>query len=145
MTATSKPTNSKTPDIEATLDIPFINESTSNLSNIPPPPSAPMDDHLSTNLPSSLPSTIKPPPPSSARGKDLFDNIDLQLLWNHAITKDPSYQAVHASVSRGDRCLPPEVDAGTQMPDCALDEHGALTYREALWIPEHEPLRTIIL
>ena len=31
------------------------------------------------------------------------------------------------------------------MPDCTLEKCEALTYREAFWIPEYEPLRTTIL
>ncbi|KAI0999173.1 hypothetical protein K3495_g9023 [Podosphaera aphanis] len=55
----------------------------------------------------SLPKTtvIERPP----KGKDIFDEINIQILWDQAIKKDPSFKIVYSSVAKGERSLPSSV------------------------------------
>lgn len=82
---------------------------------------------------------------TAIRGSALFEELDMQLLWDAAVIKDPSFRALHAAVAQGDRSLPAGVEVDAQMPDCSLDERGALCYRGALWVPDSEPLRTTLV
>ncbi|KAI1004192.1 hypothetical protein K3495_g4021 [Podosphaera aphanis] len=79
------------------------------------------------------------------RGNSLFDVKELQTIWDQAIKEDPTYRKIYASVANEERSLPPSAPNSIQMPDCKLDEQLNLTYREALWVPEREPLRTALI
>ncbi|CCE31587.1 uncharacterized protein CPUR_05440 [Claviceps purpurea 20.1] len=102
----------------------------------PPAPAAPPDsDTFTPTL-----DTLHP-----ARGAAIFEDFEMQTLWDRAVSLDPVYRASHAAVHRGDRSLPDELDHKVQMPDCSFDERGALCYRNAVWVPDHEPLRTALI
>ncbi len=77
--------------------------------------------------------------------KALFDEKELQTLWNQAKVNDSLFHLIYTSVSNGDRALLPSAPNSIQMPDCSIDEQGNLTYRGALWVPEFEPLRTALI
>ncbi|KAI1006047.1 hypothetical protein K3495_g2170 [Podosphaera aphanis] len=79
------------------------------------------------------------------KGTNLFDVKELQTLWDRAIKEDPIYRKIYASVANEERSLPPSAPNSIQMPDCNLDEQLNLMYREALWVPEWEPLRTALI
>src|ERR1700716_2229534 len=63
---------------------------------------------------------------SLTRGDALFEDLDMQLLWDRAVVADPVYRTAHYAVARGDRSLPADVDKAIQMPDCSFDERGVL-------------------
>jgi hypothetical protein len=82
---------------------------------------------------------------SLARGDTLFEDLDMQLLWDRAVAADLVYRVVHYVVTRGDRSLPTNVDRVIQMPDCSFDERGIVCYRDIVWVPNHEPLCTSLI
>ena len=86
-----------------------------------------------------------PMPITEPTGKDIFDDIELQKIWNKAIKKDLDFKTLYNSVKNNDRSLPLSFSSSIQMPDFNIDERQALTYRGALWIPDWEPLRTALI
>ncbi|KAG6064454.1 hypothetical protein E4U32_000234, partial [Claviceps aff. humidiphila group G2b] len=54
----------------------------------------------------------------SARGAAIFENFEMQTLWDRAVSMDPVYRASHAAVHRGDRSLPDELESWTTKYRC---------------------------
>ncbi|KAI0991829.1 hypothetical protein K3495_g16358, partial [Podosphaera aphanis] len=107
------------------------------------PPEAPKIEALSKPIDQSPSLSISPTGPP--KGGQLFEELEIQKLWNKGIEKDPSFLDVYKSLERGDRALPHSVGTSVQMTDCSFDEKHALVYRGALWIPNWEPLRTTLI
>ncbi|CCE34682.1 uncharacterized protein CPUR_08618 [Claviceps purpurea 20.1] len=137
-----------------------------SLPQPPPPAPVPADDDevslpappdVSLSTPTDVPSLtpVAPPDPYTStpapdtlrpvQGSAIFEDFEMQTLWDRAVSLDPIYRASHAAVHRGDRSLPTELDHKVQMPDCSFDERGALCCRNAVWVPDHEPLRTALI
>jgi transposase InsO family protein len=75
-----------------------------------------------------------------------FDEPELQRLWSEGLSGDRDYYVIREAVRQGERQLPRHVVSAqsAQMADCTT--HGELVYyRERLWVPNHEPLRTALV
>ncbi|KJZ69090.1 hypothetical protein HIM_11524 [Hirsutella minnesotensis 3608] len=59
--------------------------------------------------------------------------------------EDEEYRNIHASVVQGNATFPSEYNLSVQIPDCEIDDRGALLRRGALWVPNWEPLRTALI
>ena len=79
------------------------------------------------------------------KGKHLFQEKEIQVLWDKSLKEDQNFHLVYTSVKNGDRSLPSSIREPVQMLDFALDHKKALTYRGALWVPDWEPLRTSLI
>ncbi|KJZ68287.1 hypothetical protein HIM_12322 [Hirsutella minnesotensis 3608] len=79
------------------------------------------------------------------RGAKLFFDSALQLLWDRGMIEDEEYRNIHASVVQGNATFPSEYNLSVQIPDCEIDDRGALLRRGALWVPNWEPLRTALI
>src|SRR6266516_3343830 len=66
-------------------------------------------------------------------------------LWTTALEQDKSFKEIRDAIERGDRRLPPQLKLQVTMAECSLDEKGRPRFRERLWAPEYEPLRTRII
>ena len=86
--------------------------------------------------PTRVSSSINGPP----KGIKLFEEPELQKLLNQAVEKDSSFREVYTSLERGDCLLPQSVGSSMQIIDCSFDDKHALVYRDALWVPNWEPL-----
>jgi predicted aspartyl protease len=65
--------------------------------------------------------------------------------WTTAVEEDITYREVARAVREGQRSLPSTRKIAVSLGDCGIDPLGRLTWRERLWIPESEPLRTGII
>jgi hypothetical protein len=75
----------------------------------------------------------------------LFEDDELQSLWEQARLTDTTYQAISQALKNGDRRLAAQLQVKTSLSECHLDERGLLCFRNRVWIPESEPLRTKII
>ena len=82
---------------------------------------------------------------SPAWGDALFEDLDMQLLWDCAVVADPVYCILHLMVTREDGSLPSGINRAIQMPDCSFDVRGVLGDRDIVWLPNYEPLRTSLI
>ncbi len=64
--------------------------------------------------------------------------------WEEAINEDERYQLAKECVKRGDRVFPKEAGFRVAIADCSVAD-DRLCYRERLWVPNSEELRTRIL
>ncbi len=69
----------------------------------------------------------------------------IEDLWTTALEQDKSFKEIRDAIERGDRRLPPQLKLQVTMAECSLDEKGRPRFRERLWAPEYEPLRTRII
>lgn len=75
----------------------------------------------------------------------LFDQADMQQEWARSRSQDPAYHAISNALHNGDRRIATEMGVKTSLSECHLDERGLLCYRQRVWIPESESLRTRII
>jgi hypothetical protein len=71
----------------------------------------------------------------------------IEERWDDAVKDDGVYQAVRAAVKLGSRTLPALVTKklAISIGDCTLSQEEKLLWRQRLWAPEDEPLRTSII
>ena len=68
----------------------------------------------------------------------------LRDLWKTAIKENPTYELLKNVIIRGNRRFPPDLYTSADITECAV-LNNYLYFRGALWIPNFEPLRTVIL
>ncbi|KAI0991197.1 hypothetical protein K3495_g16990, partial [Podosphaera aphanis] len=79
-------------------------------------------------------------------GKTIFSDESFQTLWNRALEKDEKVQLLYNSLANGDRSLPSAIsDIKISLAECKFDARGALTFRDRVWIPNYEPLKTSLI
>src|SRR5579871_2735205 len=71
-----------------------------------------------------------------------FTDPNLQALWTTAIEQDESFEKIRKTVAERARKFPKELELHVSIAECDIDEFGRLRYRERIWIPAYEPLRT---
>jgi hypothetical protein len=71
----------------------------------------------------------------------------MQDLWHKNRQEDKLYQELTMLVLNKERNLPAELQKEklVSMAECTLDERGLLRFRDWIWIPDCEPLRTRII
>lgn len=76
----------------------------------------------------------------------LFEDQELQTLW-HEARKDELYRQLTMYVARNERNLPTHLqkEKTISITECSVDERGLLRFRDRVWIPNLEPLRTKII
>lgn len=77
--------------------------------------------------------------------QSLFQEEELQQLWELARKSDTIYQQISQSVANGTRRLATEIKVQTSIAECHLDDRGLLCFRNRVWIPDSEPLKTKII
>ena len=86
--------------------------------------------------------------PVTTRHEKVFEDEDLQLLWEEACTQDNEYARIKEAISSQDTTKFPAslgLQAAAQMSEAKLTLQGNPCYRDALWVPEYEPLRTQLI
>ena len=66
----------------------------------------------------------------------------MEALWCDARGKDKLYERLCLAVRERKRSFPPELGVRVSIADCTLDDEDNLRYRDRLWVPDAEPLRT---
>lgn len=79
------------------------------------------------------------------QGNALFEEDELQMLWDRGLQEDESYREIYRAVAKQERNFPPKLALKVQISECKLDRRAALLRRDALWVPHWEPLRTALI
>jgi len=76
----------------------------------------------------------------------IFEDEELHHLWTEART-DPEYRDLTLAVIRGERSLPTSLQAEkvVSIAELSVDGRGLLRFRERIWIPPLESLRTRLI
>jgi len=65
--------------------------------------------------------------PSIARGSDIFEEPELQLLWDCGLVEDKLYKQIYQAITQEARAFPPELKLSVQLPECKIDHRGTVT------------------
>lgn len=79
------------------------------------------------------------------KGNVLFEDTNLQSLWDTAVTTDPTLVHIYNACQQGQRTFPSELNLKVSIGECQFDTRGALCFRNRIWIPNHEPLQTSLI
>lgn len=74
-----------------------------------------------------------------------FEDSTWTSFWNIAIQEDQDYQIALQAIQEGEKSWPRSLRLQVSISECDLDFLGRLRFRERLWIPSYEPLRTSII
>src|SRR5579871_549532 len=74
-----------------------------------------------------------------------FMDPDLQALWTTAMEQDENFEKIRKAVVDGLRKFPKELKLQVSIAECDIDPLRRLRYRERIWIPAYEPLRTELI
>ena len=84
--------------------------------------------------------------PQVPSGREVFEEPELQLMWDRGIATDESFGELYKAVQRGERAFPPSCsDWKISLNECDLDERGVLRFRKRVLVPTWEPLRTTLI
>jgi hypothetical protein len=77
----------------------------------------------------------------------VFEDQDMQDLWHRSRQEDKLYQELTTLVLKKEQNLPTELqkEKSVSIAECTLDGRGLLQFRDRIWIPNCEPLRTRII
>lgn len=70
-----------------------------------------------------------------------FD-FDFERLWTTATHADEHYQRLRQAVSDNLARFPRDLHTRMSISECKVDEQNRLRFRDRLWVPDYEPLRT---
>ncbi|KAJ6437630.1 AAA family ATPase [Purpureocillium lavendulum] len=65
--------------------------------------------------------------------------------WSIGAREDQVFQQALNAVAKKARRFPPDLKLPINISECTIGDDGWLRYRDSLWVPDHEPLRTAIL
>ena len=86
---------------------------------------------------SPLVSTTLPRPPH-------FSTL-VRDYWDSAMQEDSLYQEIRVAVQEGKRSLPSSRKIAISLGDCTINAEDKLCWRNRVWVPECEPLRTGVI
>lgn len=91
------------------------------------------------------PETSWTPDPKDDSPESPFDDPDLTALWTQALQRNRRYWEARRAVLNGDRSFPLDWGLSWQISECSVDPGKRLRWRNRIWIPFFEPLRTQIV
>ncbi|KAI0992859.1 hypothetical protein K3495_g15326, partial [Podosphaera aphanis] len=74
-----------------------------------------------------------------------FHDPELEQLWQSALSNNERYWEARRIIQSDGRIFPNEWGLQWQVSECSLDHAGRLLWRDRLWIPYYEPLRTRLI
>jgi hypothetical protein len=74
-----------------------------------------------------------------------FLDLPLRGLWEEGLQKNNRYWLIRQLVIEGARQLPSKWGLPISMSECSVDDQKRLLWRDRVWIPNHEPLRTALI
>ncbi|KAM4060860.1 retrovirus polyprotein [Hirsutella rhossiliensis] len=74
-----------------------------------------------------------------------FSDPELQKLWDEGVKKHNRYWLIRKAVQQGERRLPSHWGLPVMLSECSIDDGQRLCWRERIWVPNHEPLRTRLM
>ena len=69
----------------------------------------------------------------------------IEGLWAIAIDQDEGFNEIRKAIKEEKRRFPTELKLQVTIAECSLDEKDRPRFRERLWVPDYEPLRTRII
>lgn len=80
------------------------------------------------------------------KGSELFEDSELQLLWDNGIEKDhKNFKQLYEALSNNKTFFPTHLQLKNSIGECKLDNRRALCFRDRLWILNWEPLQTALI
>ncbi|CAJ2645145.1 unnamed protein product [Trifolium pratense] len=80
------------------------------------------------------------------KGISLFEDEELQSLWDQGVEKDIlTFKKLYVSIWKNERTFPTELGLKTSLSECMIDNRGALCFRNRIWMPDWEPLKTALI
>ena len=83
--------------------------------------------------------------PERTRLPSPFDDAELTALWDGALQRNNKYWLLRSTVAQEARQFPPQWQVPLSISECTLDTHQRLLWRDRIWIPHDERLRTKII
>jgi hypothetical protein len=74
-----------------------------------------------------------------------FTDEPLKSLWDQGLKANNRYWLIRQKVMDGERQLPPQWGLPISIAECSIDEGKRLCWRERIWLPYYEPLRTRVI
>ena len=74
-----------------------------------------------------------------------FTDEELQRLWNEGLKQHNRYWLIRKAVQQGERRLPSQWGLPVMLSECSIDDGQRLCWRERIWVPNYEPLRTRLM
>ena len=74
-----------------------------------------------------------------------FTEPELQSLWEDGLRLHNRYWLIRKAVQDGERRLPSQWGLAVMLSECSVDAGQRLCWRERIWVPNHEPLRTRLM
>ncbi|KAJ6436286.1 retrovirus polyprotein [Purpureocillium lavendulum] len=74
-----------------------------------------------------------------------FSEPELQGLWKEGLKQHNRYWLIRRAVQEGERRLPSQWGLPVMLSECSIDAGQRLCWRERIWVPNHEPLRTRLM
>lgn len=74
-----------------------------------------------------------------------FNDDQLQRLWKEGLQNHNRYWLIRRAIQREERRLPPQWGLPISTSECSIDEGKRLCWRERIWVPDYEALRTRII
>ncbi|KAI0996011.1 hypothetical protein K3495_g12171, partial [Podosphaera aphanis] len=78
-------------------------------------------------------------------GSVLFEDEEIQSLWDKAVIQDTNLASVYKTVWMDDPQFESKLELKVSRSECEIDARGALCFRKRLWIPAWEPLQTALI
>ncbi|KAI0996561.1 hypothetical protein K3495_g11620 [Podosphaera aphanis] len=80
------------------------------------------------------------------RGDQLFEEDELQTLWDTGMEKDRMImEKLYSALWKDESQCASHLQLKVARAECELDMRGALCFRKRLWVPDWEPLRTALI
>jgi hypothetical protein len=73
------------------------------------------------------------------------EQLLIEDLWTIVLEQDESFKEIKNAIEREDRRFPLQLKLQVTIAECSLDDKGRPRFRERLWVPDYEPLRTRII
>lgn len=74
-----------------------------------------------------------------------FTESPLKDLWDQGLNTNNRYWLIRQAVLNGERQLPSQWGLPISLAECSIDERKRLCWRDRIWIPYNEPLRTKVI
>ncbi|KAJ6436948.1 retrovirus polyprotein [Purpureocillium lavendulum] len=74
-----------------------------------------------------------------------FTEPEVQELWKEGLKQHNRYWLIRKAVQEGERRLPSQWGLPVMLSECSIDAGQRLCWRERIWVPNYEPLRTRLM
>lgn len=78
-------------------------------------------------------------------GTTLFEDTTLSDLWDEGVRHDAALAMAYDELAHGMRSFSPAIKEKVSLNECRIDQRGALLFRDRIWVPNWEPLKTALI